>query len=51
LNGRRHFILHDVGVLNRCHAWPGLGAVGMVEAERDGKTTVTRRCFLCSRCL
>ena len=48
---RRHFILHDVSVLNRRHAWPGLGAVGMVEAEvvRDGKTTITRRCFLCSR--
>jgi predicted transposase YbfD/YdcC len=48
---RRHFILHDVSTLNRRHAWPGLGAVGMVEAEveRDGKTTVTRRCFLCSR--
>ena len=48
---RRHFILHDVSTLNRRHAWPGLGAVGMVEAEveRDGKTTITRRCFLCSR--
>jgi predicted transposase YbfD/YdcC len=46
---RRHFILHDVSTLNRRHAWPGLGAVDMVEVERDGKTTVTRRCFLCSR--
>jgi hypothetical protein len=50
-NEGRHFILHDVSTLNRRQAWSGLGAVGMVEAEveRDGRITVTRCCFLCSR--
>lgn len=45
------FILHDATQLDRQRAWFGLDTVGMVEPEvkHDSKTTITRRCFLCSR--
>ncbi len=53
---RRHFISHDVGWLSTDRRFPGeprfpdLAMVAMVEAEveRDAKTTLARRYYICS---
>lgn len=47
---RRHWVATDVAWLKDAHRWPALGAVAMVEAERevDGKTTVSRRFYISS---
>lgn len=48
---RRHFVLSDPAWLQKGYDWPGLAAVGLVEAEieRNGKTTTTQRFFLLSK--
>ena len=56
---RRAFVSHDVGWLASNRRFPGewrfpdLAMIGMVEAEveRDGKTSVARRYYLCSAAL
>jgi predicted transposase YbfD/YdcC len=53
---RRHVISHDIGWLSSGRRFPGeprfpgLAAIGMVEAEveRTGRTSIARRYYLCS---